>query len=61
MSDIQQLEQQILADVSGAADEAALSRIWAGQHTRIDDQAGRQLGRQVAGVAIDDLHLATAP
>ncbi len=47
--------------LSAAADEAALSRIWAGQHTRIDDQAGRQLGRQVAAVAIGDLHLATAP
>jgi hypothetical protein len=28
--------------------EAGLSRIFAGQHTRIDDQAGRQLGSDVA-------------
>ena len=47
--------------LSAAADEAALSRIWAGQHTRIDDQAGRQLGRQVAGAVLGDLHVATAP
>ena len=35
--------------LSAVADEAGLSRIWAGQHTRIDDQAGRQLGRDVDG------------
>jgi membrane-associated phospholipid phosphatase len=34
--------------LNGAADEAGLSRIWAGQHTRLDHQAGQQLGRQVA-------------
>jgi hypothetical protein len=32
----------------GAADEAGLSRILAGQHTRIDHNAGQKLGRQVA-------------
>jgi hypothetical protein len=32
----------------GAADEAGLSRIWAGQHTRIDHEAGQALGRSVA-------------
>jgi membrane-associated phospholipid phosphatase len=31
-----------------AADEAGLSRIWAGQHTRLDHQAGQALGLQVA-------------
>jgi hypothetical protein len=31
-----------------AANEAGLSRIWAGQHTRLDHQAGQQLGQQVA-------------
>jgi hypothetical protein len=31
-----------------AASEAGLSRIWAGQHTRIDHQAGSTLGAQVA-------------
>jgi len=34
--------------LSAAADEAGLSRIWAGQHTRIDHRAGQMLGRQVA-------------
>jgi hypothetical protein len=34
--------------LSAVADEAGLSRIWAGQHTRIDHQAGQTLGRLVA-------------
>jgi hypothetical protein len=34
-----------------------LSRIWAGQHTRLDHEAGQQLGRQVAGVVLDDLQV----
>ena len=34
--------------LSAAADEAGLSRIRAGQHTRIDHQAGQTLGRQIA-------------
>ena len=34
--------------LSAAADDAGLSRIWAGQHTRIDHRAGQALGRQVA-------------
>ena len=41
--------------LSGAADEAGLSRIWSGQHTRLDHQAGQQLGRQVADVVLGDL------
>jgi hypothetical protein len=45
------------ATVTDVANEAALSRIWAGQHTRIDDEAGRQLGRQVAGVVLDDVQV----
>jgi hypothetical protein len=36
------------SSLSAAADEAGLSRIWAGQHTRIDHEAGQTLGRQVA-------------
>jgi hypothetical protein len=43
------------ADLSAVADEAGLSRIWAGQHTRLDHEAGQQLGRQVAGVVLHDL------
>lgn len=42
-------------DLAAVADEAGLSRIWAGQHTRLDDEAGRQLGRQVGGQVLDDL------
>ena len=40
-----------------AANEAGLSRIFAGQHTRLDHQAGQRLGGQVAGFVLD--HLAT--
>ena len=43
--------------LTAVADEAALSRIWSGQHTRIDDQAGRQLGRQVAGAVLGALQV----
>jgi hypothetical protein len=32
----------------GAANEAGLSRIFAGQHTRLDHIAGQKLGRQIA-------------
>ncbi len=41
-----------------AANEAGLSRIFAGQHTRLDHQAGQLLGAQVAGFVLD--HLATS-
>jgi len=41
--------------LTAAADEAGLSRIWSGQHTRIDHEAGQQLGRQVAGLVLRDL------
>jgi len=37
---------------SGAAQEAGLSRIYAGQHTRIDHEAGLALGRNVAGFVL---------
>ncbi len=42
-----------------AADEATLSRIFAGQHTMIDLVAGQHLGQQVAQFALD--HLDSAP
>jgi membrane-associated phospholipid phosphatase len=35
-----------------AANEAGLSRIWAGQHTRLDHQAGQRLGGQVAAFVL---------
>jgi membrane-associated phospholipid phosphatase len=38
-----------------AADEAGLSRIFAGQHTRLDHEAGQRLGSQVAGFVLDHL------
>jgi membrane-associated phospholipid phosphatase len=37
---------------SGAATEAGLSRIYGGVHTRIDHQAGLQLGRDVSGLVL---------
>ena len=40
-----------------AANEAGLSRIFAGQHTRLDHEAGQRLGSQVADFVLD--HLAT--
>ena len=43
------------ANLQAAADEAGLSRIFAGQHTVIDHAAGQQLGRQVAAFALDQL------
>jgi plastocyanin len=38
---------------SAAATETGLSRIYAGVHTRIDHQAGVQLGHAVAGFVLD--------
>ncbi|MER6735844.1 vanadium-dependent haloperoxidase [Streptomyces puniciscabiei] len=38
-----------------AATEAWLSRIWAGQHTSLDNHAGQQLGAQVADFVADRL------
>jgi hypothetical protein len=35
-------------DFQSAANDAALSRIWAGNHTPIDNQAGQRLGTQVS-------------
>ena len=35
------------ASLAAVAQEAGLSRIWAGQHTRLDHEAGQRLGRQV--------------
>jgi hypothetical protein len=48
------------SSLDAVADEAGLSRIWAGQHTRIDDETGRQLGREVAGVALGSLQVVPA-
>jgi hypothetical protein len=42
------------------SDEAGLSRIVAGVHTRIDHVAGQKVGRLVAGFVLDDDHGLTA-
>jgi membrane-associated phospholipid phosphatase len=42
-------------NVQAAAVEAGFSRILAGQHTTLDDQAGQQLGHQVATFALHQL------
>jgi membrane-associated phospholipid phosphatase len=47
------------ADFQAAADEAGLSRIYAGQHTRLDHEAGQRLGARVAHFVLG--HLATDP
>jgi len=39
---------------SAAAEEAGVSRIFAGQHTRLDHVAGVALGRDVAGFVLDN-------
>jgi hypothetical protein len=41
-----------------AADEATLSRLFAGQHTMIDLVAGQHLGRQVAQFVLSNLQSA---
>jgi membrane-associated phospholipid phosphatase len=43
-------------NVQAAALEAGFSRILAGQHTALDDQADQQLGRQVATFALHELN-----
>jgi membrane-associated phospholipid phosphatase len=43
------------ASLQAAADEAGLSRIFAGQHTILDHQAGQTLGRQVAEFTLRQL------
>jgi membrane-associated phospholipid phosphatase len=43
------------ASFQAAADEAGLSRIFAGQHTRLDHQAGQLLGAQVAEFVLERL------
>jgi membrane-associated phospholipid phosphatase len=43
------------ASLQAAADEAGLSRIFAGQHTILDHQAGQTLGRQVSEFTLRQL------
>ena len=44
--------QRSFTSFSAAANEAALSRIYAGQHFRTDEEAGQKLGAQVAGYVL---------
>jgi hypothetical protein len=46
---------------SAAANEAFLSRIYAGQHFRTDEAAGQQLGNQVSSYVLHKLLLPTRP
>jgi membrane-associated phospholipid phosphatase len=48
------------SSLASAADEAGLSRIWAGQHTRIDHRVGQDLGRQVGSFVLRPPHLRQA-
>jgi hypothetical protein len=43
------------AGLQAAADEAGLSRIFAGQHTILDHQAGQTPGRQIAEFTLRQL------
>jgi len=43
------------ASYNDVATEAGLSRIYAGQHTRIDHEAGLQLGNNVAQFVISHI------
>jgi hypothetical protein len=43
------------ASFQDAANEAGLSRIFAGQHTRLDHIAGQQLGARVADFVLEHL------
>jgi len=49
------------ASFSGAAEEAGLSRIYAGQHTRLDHVAGVMLGHEVAGFVLRNALLPVHP
>jgi len=40
---------------SAAAEEATLSRVFAGQHFRFDLSTGQRLGREVADFVVDSL------
>jgi hypothetical protein len=45
--------ERSFTSVSAAAEEATLSRIFAGQHFRSDLTAGQRLGREVADFVLD--------
>jgi PAP2 superfamily protein len=51
--------QRSFTSFTGAANEAGLSRIYAGQHSRIDHVAGQALGREVAAYVLKHFLLPT--
>ena len=46
--------ERSFTSLSAAAEEATLSRVFAGQHFRFDLTAGQRLGREVADLVIDN-------
>jgi hypothetical protein len=52
--------ERSFASFSAAADEAAVSRIYAGQHFRFDQVAGQRLGRRVADYVLQNFLTAHA-
>jgi hypothetical protein len=53
--------QRSFTSFTGAANEAGLSRIYAGQHSRIDHVPGQALGRQVAAYVLEHFLLPRKP
>jgi hypothetical protein len=53
--------QRSFTSFSSAANEASLSRIYAGQHFRTDEDAGQKLGGNVAGYVLAKLLLPNRP
>ena len=47
--------QRSFGDFVAAAEEASLSRVFAGVHFRTDEVAGEKLGRSIAGLVVEDL------
>ena len=53
--------ERSFSSFSAAANEATLSRIYAGQHFRTDEDAGEKLGDQVAAYVLRRLLLPVRP
>jgi hypothetical protein len=49
--------ERVFTGSSAAAEEAGLSRIYAGQHFRFDLVAGQRLGRQIADYVLQNFLL----
>jgi membrane-associated phospholipid phosphatase len=46
--------QRSFDDFAAAAEEASLSRVFAGVHFRTDEAAGERLGRSIGGLVVED-------